>query len=41
MAMSLAVAALCSDGEMIIEEAESVSKSYPTFFEDLEQIRIK
>lgn len=41
MAMSLAVAALCSDGEMIIEEAESVSKSYPTFFEDLKQIRIK
>lgn len=41
MAMSLAVAGLCSDGEMIIEEAESVSKSYPDFFDDLERIRIK
>ncbi len=41
MAMSLAVAGLCSDGEMVIEGAESVSKSYPDFFADLEYIRLK
>lgn len=41
MAMSLAVAGLCSDGVMEINGAESVSKSYPDFFEDLEQIRVK
>ena len=39
MAMSLAVAALRSDGEITIEGAESVAKSYPGFFEDLELIR--
>lgn len=39
MAMSLAVAALRSDGEVEIEGAECVTKSYPTFFEDLEKIR--
>lgn len=39
MAMSLAVAALRADGEMTIEGAECVAKSYPTFFEDLQQIR--
>ena len=41
IAMSLAVAALCSDGTMEIEEAECVAKSYPEFFADLEQIRTK
>ena len=39
MAMSLAVAALLSDGSVTIEGAESVAKSYPEFFEDLERIR--
>lgn len=39
MAMSLAVAALRADGEVTIEGAECVAKSYPTFFEDLQQIR--
>ncbi len=39
IAMSLAVAALIADGEVTIQGAESVSKSYPTFFEDLESIR--
>ena len=39
MAMSLAVAALRSDGAVTIEGAESVAKSYPRFFEDLEHIR--
>ena len=41
IAMSLAVAALCSDGTMEIEEAECVAKSYPDFFTDLAQIRTK
>ena len=41
MAMTLAVAALRSEGEVIIEECESVAKSYPDFFEDLERIREK
>lgn len=40
MAMSLAVAALRSDGEVTIENAECVAKSYPGFFEDLEKIII-
>lgn len=39
MAMSMAVAGLLSDGTMIIEEAESVAKSYPEFFAHLKQIR--
>lgn len=39
MAMSLAVAALRSDGAVAIEGAESVAKSYPRFFEDLEHVR--
>ena len=41
IAMSLAVAGLCSDGTMQIADAECVAKSYPDFFEDLERIRIK
>ena len=40
MAMSLAVAALRSDEAVEIEGAESVAKSYPGFFEDLEHIRV-
>ena len=39
MAMSLAVAALRSEGEVTIEGAECVAKSYPGFFEDLEHVR--
>lgn len=38
IAMSLAVSALRCEGEVIIEQAECVEKSYPTFFEDLESI---
>jgi 3-phosphoshikimate 1-carboxyvinyltransferase len=38
IAMSLAVSALRCDGEVVIEQAECVEKSYPTFFEDLESI---
>ena len=40
MAMSLAVAALRADGAVEIERAESVAKSYPSFFEDLEHVRV-
>ncbi len=39
IAMSLAVAALRCDDMVVIENAEAVSKSYPTFFEDLESLR--
>lgn len=39
MAMSLAVAALRSAEPVTIEGAECVAKSYPGFFEDLQQIR--
>lgn len=35
IAMACAVAALKADGEMVIEEATAVNKSYPGFFEDL------
>lgn len=41
IAMSLAISALrCRDGEVVIEGAEAVAKSYPTFFDDLEQLGI-
>lgn len=41
IAMSIAVSALRCDGEVRIENAECVEKSYPTFFEDLESITIR
>lgn len=41
IAMSLAVSALRCKGEIRIENAECVEKSYPTFFEDLESIIIR
>lgn len=41
IAMSLAVSALRCEGEVIIEGAECVEKSYPTFFEDLESITVR
>ena len=41
IAMSLAVSALRCQGEVKIENAECVEKSYPTFFEDLESITIR
>jgi len=37
IAMALAVAAAGASGEIIIEEAESVNKSYPGFFEDFSE----
>ncbi len=39
MAMSLAVAALRSEGPVTIADAECVAKSYPGFFEDLQRVR--
>ncbi len=36
--MSAAVAALRCDGEVIINGAEAVSKSYPSFFEDMAEL---
>ncbi len=34
MVMSCAVAALCSDGDVEIKNAQAVNKSYPSFFDD-------
>ena len=39
IAMSAAVSALRSDGEILIHDAECVAKSYPDFFEVLESLR--
>jgi 3-phosphoshikimate 1-carboxyvinyltransferase len=39
IAMSMAVSALRSDGEMLIRDAECVAKSFPDFFEVLESLR--
>ena len=41
IAMSIAVSALRCKGEVVIENAECVEKSYPTFFEDLDSIIIR
>ena len=41
IAMSLALSALRSDAPVTITGAECVRKSYPTFFEDLENLRIR
>ena len=40
MVMSAAVAAFEASGDVMIEGAEAVSKSYPMFFEDLDKIGI-
>lgn len=39
IAMSLAVSALRSDGELLIRDAECVAKSFPDFFAVLESLR--
>ena len=36
--MSFAIAALFLDGETVIDDAESINKSYPSFFEDYNNI---
>ena len=39
IAMSIAVSALRCDGQVTIDDAEAVAKSYPTFFDDLDSLR--
>ena len=41
IAMSMAIAALTADAPIAIEGAECIAKSYPSFFDDLEQLRSK
>ncbi|MDR3366128.1 MAG: 3-phosphoshikimate 1-carboxyvinyltransferase [Prevotellaceae bacterium] len=41
IAMALATAGLRSCGEVVISQAESVEKSYPDFWEDMEKLRVK
>lgn len=36
--MSMSVAALGTDGEVTIDDAESINKSYPTFFDDYNKL---
>lgn len=38
IAMACAVAALQAVGETVIEEAEAINKSYPSFYSDMEQL---
>lgn len=38
IAMACAVAALQADGEVVIEEAEAINKSYPNFYEHLKSL---
>ena len=39
IAMALAIAGLQATGDVLIEGAEAINKSYPEFFEDLDRIR--
>jgi 3-phosphoshikimate 1-carboxyvinyltransferase len=39
LAMAMAIAGLCGDGEVTIEGAEAVGVSYPTFWDDIEKVR--
>ena len=36
--MALSVAAMASCQEAIIEDAQAIEKSYPTFFEDFKKV---
>lgn len=36
--MSMAAAGICADGDVIISDRESISKSYPKFFEDYKKL---
>jgi len=38
IAMACAVAALGGEGEVIIEEAEAINKSYPEFYQHLQYL---
>lgn len=39
--MSLSVAATLFNQPIIIEEAQAINKSYPTFFDDLQKLGCK
>lgn len=41
IAMSIAIAATIADGPVIIDRAEAVQKSYPSFYEDLASIGVR
>lgn len=41
IAMSVAVAGLCGENKIVVKGAESVAKSYPDFWDDLESVRVK
>jgi 3-phosphoshikimate 1-carboxyvinyltransferase len=41
VAMALSVAAIGAKGQVLIEDAECVSKSYPTFFDDLRLLGVE
>ena len=41
IAMSLAISALRADGEVLLRDAEVVSKSYPDFYEAIESLLVK
>jgi 3-phosphoshikimate 1-carboxyvinyltransferase len=41
IAMALAVAALCASDTVTIRNAQCVSKSYPTFFDDLRSLSVE
>lgn len=41
IAMACAVAALKAEGEMTIEEAEAINKSYPDFYHDLKKLGVR
>ncbi len=40
IAMACAVAALCAQGDTVIEEAEAINKSYPEFYNHLKQLGV-
>ena len=40
IAMSLAILGMFCEAEIVIQGAESVSKSYPNFWQDLEKLKI-
>lgn len=36
--MAMTVFGLCADSECIIDDAQAITKSYPTFFEDIQSL---
>lgn len=38
-AMSMAIASLAADGEIVIDETDSIATSFPSFFEDFNRLR--